>query len=76
MNDPVRKHVLDALRTLAEEHLSRLAGVTVEETESSIIVRFPSLGAHWKYELSMEVNGYVAAPGIPLAEFMIKEGLR
>lgn len=76
MKNPIRKHVLDALRMLAKEHLSGLAGVMVEETESSIIVRFPSLGAHWKYELSMEVNGYVAAPGVPLAEFMAKEGLR
>lgn len=76
MKDPIRKHVLDALRLLAKEHLSNLAGVMVEETESSIIIRFPALGGHWKYELSMEANGYIAAPGVPLAEFLTKEGLR
>lgn len=68
-----RGMLLSILRHVADTSLRLLAGVTVEETDTSFVVRVPALGPFWRFELSME--GFISGcgRGAPLDEFLSKE---
>lgn len=70
-----RRNVVAALSHMAKGHLAGLRGVVVEETETSLVVRYPAaVGSFWRCELSMEAREPCApAPGDPLAEFLAEE---
>lgn len=67
MRDTEKQTAYEVLRRA----IDGLAGVRIEETEKSLIARFPFLGPHVVVEVSFDFvnNNYGQSAGVPAEEF-------